>query len=51
MVRDVSIFPPVVAGLQQWLQSTTRDVVRVEKNDKEWVDVDGSFVVAANSVW
>lgn len=37
--------------MQQWLQNTTRDVVSVGKNDKEWVDVDGSFVVAAQSVW
>lgn len=41
----------MVADLQQWLQNTTRDVVRVGKNDKEWVDVDGSVVVAAQSVW
>lgn len=41
----------MVADLQQWLQNTTRDVVRVGKKDKEWVDVDGSAVVAAQSIW
>lgn len=39
----------MVADLQQWLESSTNDVVWVETKVKDWLAVDGSFVVAAQS--
>lgn len=41
----------MVADLQQSLQNTTRDVVRVGEKKGKSVDVDGSVVVAAQSIW